>query len=251
MVNVIPVIDLMHGQVVRGIGGKRDTYRPIVSNLVRGSSPASIAKALATRFHGNELYVADLDAIAGAEPAWDDYRGIAQHARHLWVDAGISSPRRARRLAEFDCGGTPILRVIAGLESIDHPDDLARVVDGIGADRVAFSLDLIGGRPASRSSVWQAMPPTQIAETAISFGIRDIIVLDMSRVGTGRGMGTESICHELHRCHPEVKLTSGGGVASVADIRALADVGCTGVLVASALHDGRLTPNEMREAGLL
>jgi phosphoribosylformimino-5-aminoimidazole carboxamide ribotide isomerase len=36
-------------------------------------------------------------------------------------------------------------------------------------------------------------------------------------------------------------LFAGGGVRDEDDLRRLADAGCDGVLVATALHDGRLT----------
>src|SRR3954469_12740745 len=70
VIQVIPVIDLMRGQVVRGVRGERHAYRPIVSRLADGSAPLAIAQALrkaAPPPAGQQavLYVADLDAIQG------------------------------------------------------------------------------------------------------------------------------------------------------------------------------------------
>jgi len=42
---IIPVIDLMHGQVVRGIAGQRHTYQPIQSRLVASADPMAVARA--------------------------------------------------------------------------------------------------------------------------------------------------------------------------------------------------------------
>ena len=42
---LIPVIDLMHGQVVRAVRGDRHAYRPIVSALCDGSDPVTVARA--------------------------------------------------------------------------------------------------------------------------------------------------------------------------------------------------------------
>ena len=60
---IIPVIDLLGGQVVRGIGGRRSEYRPIESQLVAGSDPGAIATAFVEHFGATTCYVADLDAI--------------------------------------------------------------------------------------------------------------------------------------------------------------------------------------------
>jgi phosphoribosylformimino-5-aminoimidazole carboxamide ribotide isomerase len=71
-------------------------------------------------------------------------------------------------------------------------------------------------------------------------GIRSLIVLDLARVGSGTGIGTEALCQRLAACHPDVEIVAGGGVRGVADLLRLKEIGVHGVLVASALHDGRL-----------
>ena len=43
---LIPVIDLLDGQVVRGVRGERARYRPIESALCRGSEPLAVSRAL-------------------------------------------------------------------------------------------------------------------------------------------------------------------------------------------------------------
>ena len=63
--NLIPVIDLMQGQVVRAQCGQRALYRPIVSTLCASAEPAAVARALATHCAAQQLYVADLDALQG------------------------------------------------------------------------------------------------------------------------------------------------------------------------------------------
>ncbi|MCA9270670.1 MAG: hypothetical protein KDA41_19445, partial [Planctomycetales bacterium] len=93
--SILPVIDLLGGQVVRGVAGRREEYRPIVSRIAAGSAPTQVAAALAQRFGFRDAYVADLDAIAGAEPAWEDYQAIADAGLQLWVDAGAGEVDRA------------------------------------------------------------------------------------------------------------------------------------------------------------
>ena len=69
--NIIPAVDLQQGLVVRAVAGRRHAYRPLRSRLA--ADPASERGPRAQRrvWDFAELYVADLDAIAGTEPAWD------------------------------------------------------------------------------------------------------------------------------------------------------------------------------------
>ena len=67
---ILPVIDLKGGIVVRGVAGQRDQYRPVESCFTADAQPASVAMGLTERFCFRQVYVADLDAIGGAEPNW-------------------------------------------------------------------------------------------------------------------------------------------------------------------------------------
>jgi phosphoribosylformimino-5-aminoimidazole carboxamide ribotide isomerase len=71
-------------------------------------------------------------------------------------------------------------------------------------------------------------------------GVRRILVLDLAKVGMGRGAGTEPLCRELRSLDRDLEIIAGGGVRSLADLRSLRAAGCNAALVASALHDGRL-----------
>ena len=115
---VIPVIDLMHGQVVRGVGGRRDEYRPMVSVLAADAQPQSVAGALAAAGF-RETYVADLDAIQGAAPAWSTYAQLMRAGLDLWVDAGLTSVEQALQIAQFQVDGRPLAAIVAGLESLE------------------------------------------------------------------------------------------------------------------------------------
>src|SRR5207237_10172828 len=86
---ILPVIDLKAGQVVRAIAGRRDEYRPIVSRLTPSSCPFDVALAFRDRFGLHELYVADLDAIAGSTPDFATLDSLRTHGFDCWVDAGV------------------------------------------------------------------------------------------------------------------------------------------------------------------
>ena len=75
--------------------------------------------------------------------------------------------------------------------------------------------------------------------------LREVIVLDLARVGSGMGPDIALIA-ELHAAFPGLELLAGGGVRDAGDLRALADAGAAGALVATALHRGVIGPRELR-----
>ncbi len=238
---IIPVVDLFDGRVVRGVAGRRDEYQPVESVLCEGAEPATVGRALIERLGLAEAYVADLDAIEGtAEPAWDVYDQMAQCGLSLWVDAGLRDRERARAVADFCAGGKPLTGIVAGLETVRDAAQLAAMLDPIGEDRLIFSLDLREGRPYTTSPGWRGMTVEAILDTALEIGIRRFIVLDLARVGTSQGVGTESVCRELRQRAPHVQIVAGGGVRDQRDLQTLAHAGCDAALVASALHNGSL-----------
>jgi phosphoribosylformimino-5-aminoimidazole carboxamide ribotide isomerase len=239
---IIPVIDLKQGQVVRGVGGRRDEYRPIESQLCADAQPQTVAQAF-VGLGFREAYIADLDAIekgtfyfSGAKKQNVPFSGL-----RLLVDAGLRNAADARRLAEVVVDGKPLGGIVAGLESLDAPATLAAIVREVGPERLIFSLDLKAGVPLTKAPAWQGLSPQQIATIALRAGVRRMIVLDLARVGMGEGVGTESLCRALRCLDAELEIIGGGGVRSAADLDSLARAGCDAALVASALHDGRLS----------
>ena len=229
---IVGVIDLMDGVVVRAVAGRREAYRPLHPR----SDPLEVAGALLA-LGVRELYVADLDAIAGAEPAWPALESLRTLGVPLWVDAGVYESSRGVRLA-----GVGIDRVVVGLESVPDPATLARLVAPLG-DRLVFSLDLREGRPLGG---WSMADPFAIGEEAIRLGARRILVLDLARVGVHAGPGTADLCARL-ATFPGVEVSAGGGVRGRADLEHLRSLGVAAALVASALHDGRLTREDVAE----
>jgi phosphoribosylformimino-5-aminoimidazole carboxamide ribotide isomerase len=241
---VIPVMDLRGGQVVRGIAGDRSRYRPVVSVLAAGSHPQKIAAAFA-RLGAGEVYVADLDAIAGREPDWAAYEQIAAAGLRLWVDAGVGEPGRARQMARWATSRASPARVVVGLESVNEPAQLAGIYAALPPQAGVFSLDLHRGEPLASSAAWPSAAPRQIAAAAVAAGFQRLLVLDLASVGVGQGPAGAGLCRALRDAYPQIELLTGGGVRGVEDLRALAASGSDAVLVASALHDGHLTAADL------
>src|SRR5260370_33519597 len=86
---VVAVLDLKDGRVVRGVGGRRGDYRPIVSRLTASSRPLDAARAFRDRFGLMELYDADLDALSGAAPAIDVFAALRDGGFSMWLDPRV------------------------------------------------------------------------------------------------------------------------------------------------------------------
>jgi phosphoribosylformimino-5-aminoimidazole carboxamide ribotide isomerase len=230
---ILPVIDLKGGVVVRGVAGRRDEYRPIVSKLCDDPSPASVARGLREAFGFTECYVADLDAIAGRAPLIDAYEAIGREGFELWIDAAGMAGR---------C--LPGDRTILGLESL--PENVGLVETIPWDDSIVLSLDLLNGKAMEKGRSWAELSAEAIADWFVAHGVTSMIVLDLAGVGVGQGVPTLDLCRRLRAKYPKLELVSGGGVRGIDDLKALHDVGCDAALVASALHDGRITPADVR-----
>src|SRR5262249_25452522 len=151
------------------------------------SLPLDVAQAFRAHFGLNELYLADLDAIAGAEPAWSTYSELHTNGFRLWVDAGVRAAAQAKRLAERE------ITVVVGLETVSGPEELKNICGQLNPDCVVFSLDLKGGQPLGDATAWNTDDAWTITEHAITLGVNRLIVLDLERVGMDGGTGTEDL----------------------------------------------------------
>ena len=246
---LIPVLDVAGGRAVRAEGGDRARYQPLTSVVVRGSDPVALARSLRGRLGLETVYLAHLDAIASGgaelEPAVALVRALAREGLGLWIDAGVSDRRGLAALLEAGAR-----RVVVGLETLPRLEVLPRLVAECGGGRLAFSLDLRGDRPVTRMSALAALTPARIALSALEAGFSTMIVLDLDRVGGRRGLPIERLA-ALRREGPRARGVAGGGVRGVADLESLSAAGYAACLVGTALHDGSITPEDVRRLALL
>ena len=239
-VRILPVLDVMGGVVVRGVGGRRQEYRPVVSRLTDSCQPLGVARAFREHFGFEALYLADLDAIAGKPPALGIYAALHADGFRLVVDAGVRQAADGEPLARAG-----VAKVVAGLETLGGPTELAELCRRLGAARVVFSLDLKDRSPLGHLDAWHTENPLEIAHQAVAYGIRELLVLDLASVGRGRGTGTEDLCRQLIMRFSAVNVIAGGGVRTRDDLNQLRFCGISGVLIASAFHYGILSRQDV------
>jgi phosphoribosylformimino-5-aminoimidazole carboxamide ribotide isomerase len=232
---VIGVIDLLEGCAVHARAGQRDTYQPLqyAAGATIGGNAVALARSYVERVGIAEIYVADLDAIAGRPPQADLLTAIVGVGAPVWLDAGIASAQQAR--AAQALGASP---VVVGLETLPAPEVLDDICAALGGSHVALSLDLREGRPVACAAL-RAEAPETIAMRAARAGVEVVILLDLARVGMRRGLDGDLIAR-VRRAVPDVRLVVGGGIRGVEDLASARQLGCDGVLVATALHDGQI-----------
>ena len=198
----------------------------------------ALARIYRDRFGLSELYAADLDAIGGTAPQDRLVSSLATIGA-LWLDAGVSSAIRARHALTLGAA-----HVIVGLETLGSWDALDETCAVLGGERIAFSLDLRDGKPLGNDNVSCGGSAHAVAARAADAGVASIIVIDLARVGTRAGIDVRRIAR-VREAAPHATLLAGGGVRGVDDLARLSGVGCDGALVATALHDGRISAGDV------
>jgi phosphoribosylformimino-5-aminoimidazole carboxamide ribotide isomerase len=239
---LIPVIDLAQGRAVHARAGDRAAYAPVESVLIPGRDGDALALVQAYRdpLGARECYVADLDAIQGGALQRDLLRELAREAAPcgLLVDAGAHSPDGVKDVLALGAAA-----VVVGLETLASLDLLAAAVAAAAPRGVVFSLDLRLGHPLLSAEMAATdagrLEPEELAFRAVEAGVAALLVLDVGKVGTGRGVDLE-LLRRLRGLFPSVRLLAGGGVAGPKDLTRLAEAGCDGALIATALHTGRI-----------
>jgi phosphoribosylformimino-5-aminoimidazole carboxamide ribotide isomerase len=227
---LIPVIDLMAGQVVRGVRGERSAYRPIRSSLCESSAPLDLAPRLLERAASATLYIADLDALMGGELQFDILAALLDRLPtvHLWLDGGFRDAAAIDTLRQRL--GTRADRVTPIVASESLPDaDIARRCLEAHRAHCILSLDRRQGSLLDAAGC-HAHP---------EWWPERVIVMMLDRVGADAGPDLEAL-RALQALRPDVRLIGAGGIRDAADLQCAAASGAQGWLVASALHDGRI-----------
>ena len=235
--NLIPVIDLMQGQVVRAVRGNRQAYQPIVSALCASSDPLTVAKILCEHCATRHLYVADLDALLGGPAQVAVLRSLLQALPELelWLDAGFASAAAAEALrAELGAVAERVVPVF-GSESLASRVELERCFGGAvsAANEMArqpvLSLDRRDGQRLDAAGCWEAP----------ALWPKRVIVMTLERVGSDAGPDLETLVSVRLRS-PSTFIVGAGGIRDPGDLARAHAAGAGAWLVASALHDGRL-----------
>lgn len=243
LLDAIGVIDIKDGIVVRGVAGERDKYSEVESRIIEQEikTPLAAAAAFYNKLGIRKIYIADLDAIMSSdkENNLDKIREIKVEFPDLEImlDAGFNN--------EF----TPDIYLnnwldyaVIATESLENMKFLSRLAGY--KEQIIISIDLKDGELIHNIESWQGKSISEIIKEINSLGFKNYILLDLASVGTARGIS--GYIRKLKEEFSELNFITGGGVKDYRDIKVLKKLSFSGVLIASAFHNGSLGSKEVK-----
>ena len=226
MLRVIFVLDIMDGQVVHAVKGEREKYGPIhnFSKVCETSDPLEIIDELVP----SEVYIADLDRLGNRGNNDEVVKQIGWKSKTM-LDLGATS------MDDVHLGHELADSIVIGTETATH--NLLESATVFYPRSINMSIDIKGGQILTPEPAFK-LPPIELIQMLNSYDINDLIILELSKVGTSSGINTEFL--EQIVDHSDHNILLGGGVKDKDDISLLKDVGLEGVLVATAVHNGAL-----------
>jgi phosphoribosylformimino-5-aminoimidazole carboxamide ribotide isomerase len=224
---VIPALDLRGGTVVRLLKG--DFARETVYTADAMERAREYAGAGARRLH-----VVDLDAARGS----GDNRAlveriVAEVGVEVQVAGGVRSLEDVARW--LDAGA---VAAVMGTVAVRQPGALVTVAE-THPGRVLAALDVRAGRVAVAG--WTAVDDRTVQRTLALWAeapLAGIIVTSIDRDGTLSGPDLDLLGQALAATrHP---VTYSGGIASLDDLRAVAESGAQGAILGKSLLEGRV-----------
>jgi phosphoribosylformimino-5-aminoimidazole carboxamide ribotide isomerase len=224
---IIPAIDIRGGRCVRLVEGDFSREKRYADD------PAEIARHWQAQ-GAQRLHVVDLDG------ARDGVRANAAAIRRVLeavtipvqVGGGVRSLMTATALLNDGAD-----RVVIGTAAAEHRETLAEWVESLGAERLIVGVDARDGHVAIRGwrhqTAWRTL---EFCQALLGAGVRRVLYTDIGRDGRLSGPdldGTREITRVL-------KVIASGGVASVEDLKQLADAGAEAAIVGTALYERRI-----------
>jgi len=234
-VELICAIDLLDGGAVRLVQG--DYERRINAD----ADPAELARRFVAA-GCRRLHVVDLAGARAGRPMQLELLGeIVAAARTAAAEVIVEAGGGLRTAADVDALLERADEALLGTAAIEDAAFL-RACAATHPGRVAVSLDLRGGRPALDGWLRTGESGAEaLAQRLLNDGASRLIVTDTARDGTLAGPNLELLTR-LRAAVPDAVLVAAGGIASVDDLRAVAEVGCDGAVVGLALLTGAIDP---------
>jgi phosphoribosylformimino-5-aminoimidazole carboxamide ribotide isomerase len=230
---IIPAIDVLDGRAVRLAGGKRDAV------TLEGGDPAELARRFASE-GASRLHVIDLDGAFSGTPSLDLVAAVAA-AGGLPLQVG-GGYRTLEAIEAAIAAGAE--RVMVGTAALS-PGFVAEAVARVGSALVV-AVDVQDGRVAvdgwTRSS---SLTAPELARRCAEAGVARLLVTATARDGSLAGPDLDLLAQVLPVGLPVI---AAGGIASIADLVALQELGCEAAVAGSALLAGRFTLAEARAA---
>lgn len=230
--DLYPAIDIRGGRCVRLLQGDYDR------ETVYGDDPVAVAKGYEAA-GAPWVHVVDLDAARSGRPENRDMVAAIAAAVGVPVQSGGGVRDNAAAEALLTAG---VRRVVIGTAALRDPQFVRRLA-AAWPGRIAVGIDGRGGEAAVQG--WTEGSGVSVLDAVAQFedaGVAAVVVTDIGRDGTLTGPDVDGLTTVLERT--AVDVIASGGVGSLDDLRALAELPLAGVIVGKALYEGVFTVEE-------
>ena len=230
---IIPAVDIRGGRCVQLVQGD------FAREQVYGDDPVAMAQRWESE-GARRLHVVDLDGAKEGRPVND--AAVRSIVEALAIPVQVAGGARdAATIARWVDAGAD--RVVIGTLAVEQPAAVEAAVAAHGVERIAIAVDARDGMLATKG--W--LETTSVAVEAfmremLARGARHFIYTDINRDGMLEHPSFDAVAPLVARleAHPDATLVYSGGVTSEDDLGPLADAGAGGVIIGTALYDGRI-----------
>ena len=238
---IFPAIDLYGKKAVRLYKGD------YAQMTVYSDNPIEIARDF-ERAGATHVHLVDLEgAKDGTTPNIDVVRDIAQNTS-LFSEIG-GGIRDMDTVAKYIDAGVD--RVIIGTAAVTDRDFLLRAVEKY-KDKIAVGADFRDGYIAIKGWLEQTEYTLDAFLSEMKdAGVQTVIITDISKDGAMQGTN-RSLYREISAKYT-FDVTASGGVSTLDDVRALAEMNLYGAIVGRAIYNGSIDLSEavkITEAGV-
>jgi phosphoribosylformimino-5-aminoimidazole carboxamide ribotide isomerase len=234
---IIPAIDIIDGKCVRLTEGDYNTKK------IYNENPLEVA--LQFEDAGlQRLHLVDLDgAKAGAVKNWKVLEKIAgKTSMVIDFGGGIKSPLDVQIVL-----GSGATLITVGSIAVKDESMFDTLLTEYAATKFLLGADVKGEKIAingwtETTDIWVY----DFIRKYIDKGIDQIFCTDVSKDGKLEGPSIDLYKNIIEK-FPSLHFIASGGVSHIDDVRALADIGCSGVIIGKAIYEGRVSLKELKK----
>lgn len=233
--NIFPAIDLYDHKAVRLYKGD------YAQMTVYSENPVEVANAFEKQ-GAKYIHVVDLEGAKIGEPAHlDIVKSIAEQT-NLFIEIG-GGIRTMETVEKYLSVGAN--RIILGTAAVTDEDFLRKALKKHG-DKIAVGADIADGKIAIKGWIEKSEYTTDaFFDKMQSLGVKTIICTDISKDGAMKGTN-RALYKELSEKY-SIDIVASGGVSTIDDIKALAEMGIYGAIIGKAYYIGAIDLKEAIE----
>ena len=232
---IFPAIDLYDGKAVRLFKGD------YAQMTVYSNDPVAIAKDFEKK-GAKYIHVVDLEGAKNGAPAHLDIIERIVKETNLFLETG-GGIRNMETVDAYISRGAN--RVIFGTSAVTDEEFLTAALKKYG-EKIAVGADIADGKIAIKG--WKEKSEYKaedFLEKMQKLGVKTIICTDISKDGAMRGANLE--LYKTIGENYDLDVIASGGVSSLDDVKALAQMGTYGAIIGKAYYIGAIQLEEAIE----